>query len=685
MNSGLARLLRPNSIAVFGGIQAAEVIRQNERMGFCGEIWPVHPTRAEMAGRRAYRAVADLPGVPDAAFVGVNRHASIGIMAELADVGTGGAVAHAAGFSEAGDEGRDLQERLVRAANGMPFLGPNCYGFINYFDSALLWPDQHGGDKVERGVGIVTQSGNIGLNLTMQQRGLPIGYMITLGNQISVGLSGAIESLLDDARVTSIGLHIEAIDDATAFAAAVARAHRQKIPVIAVKTGKSDAGAALALSHTASLGGRDAVLDAFFRYCGVVRVHSLPVFLESLKLLHVHGPLWGRNIASMSCSGGEAALIADAASERNLCFRPLSAAQDAAVAATLPPLVVVSNPLDYHTFSWKNRPALTATFAAMMAADFDMTMLILDYPRADRCDDADWDVSAQAFSDAAVQTGARGAIVASLPESMPLRYADALFDKGIVPLCGLEDALAAVQAAADAGEFAKGARAAAFVQPVKPSGQTRSLAEWDGKARLAHAGVKIPAHGLARGPDEAVNIAERLGFPIVVKATGAALAHKTELGAVRLNVTTGAQIREAAEALLLYTGTLLVERMVTGVVAEIIVGITRDAVFGLCLVLGSGGILVELIGDSEHLLMPATRQDISAALRALKVSRLIDGYRGKPAGDREAAIDAILAIQHFALTHSDTLMELDVNPLMICGVGQGAIAADVLMNLQEAT
>jgi hypothetical protein len=152
-----------------------------------------------------------------------------------------------------------------------------------------------------------------------------------------------------------------------------------------------------------------------------------------------------------------------------------------------------------------------------------------------------------------------------------------------------------------------------------------------------------------------------------------------------LNVTTGAQIREAAEALLLYTGTLLVERMVTGVVAEIIVGITRDAVFGLCLVLGSGGILVELIGDSEHLLMPATRQDISAALRALKVSRLIDGYRGKPAGDREAAIDAILAIQHFALTHSDTLMELDVNPLMICGVGQGAIAADVLMNLQEAT
>jgi acyl-CoA synthetase (NDP forming) len=684
MSTGLARLLRPKSIAVFGGAQAAEVIRQSERIGFAGDIWPIHPTRTDIVGRPTYRAVADLPGVPDAAFVGVNRHATIDIIAELSQAGAGGAVAHAAGFSESGDAGSELQARLIRAADGMPFLGPNCYGFINYFDSALLWPDQHGGSKVARGVGIITQSGNIGLNLTMQTRALPIGYMITLGNQISVGLSTAMESLLDDERVTAIGLHIEAIDDPSAFAAAAARAHDRKIPIVAIKSGNSDAGAALTMSHTASLSGKDAVLGAFLRHCGVVRVQSLAVLLETLKLLHVHGPLPGREIASMSCSGGEAALIADAASYRNLTFRPLTARQTAIVEETVPSLVVVSNPLDYHTFSWKNRSALAGIFGAMMAARFDMTMLILDYPKAGVCDDSDWDISAQAFADAVAHTGAKGAIVASLPEAMPLRHAEALLSKHILPLCGFEDALAAVEAAADAGAFAAKAHPALRAVQQKAKGPQRALAEWDGKQRLAQAGVTIPAHVLATTTEHAIAAAMHIGFPVVLKATGVALLHKTESGAVRLDLTTTDDVRVAADALLPRSGTVLVERMITGAVAELIVGITTDPVFGPCLVLGSGGVLVDLIGDTQHLMVPASRGDIEGVLAKLKIAKLIAGYRGKPAGDMPAAIDAILAIQQFAVDHAGTLIDLDVNPLIICQAGAGAVAADVLMTLQEA-
>src|SRR5579859_7343091 len=291
MARDLTRLLRPRSIAVFGGKPAAEVVRQNLGMGFTGELWPVHPSLGEVAGLPAYRSVAELPGVPDAAFIAVNRHLSVDIAGALAERGCGGAVCYAAGFSEAGEDGSDLQARLVAAADAMPFLGPNCYGVINYLDGVLLWPDQQGGRRVPRGVAIVTQSGNIAINLTMARRALPIGYLVALGNQAQTGLSAMIEALLQDDRVTAIGLHIEAIDDAGDFARAAARARAKGVPIVALKTGSSAAGARLTISHTASLAGADAVVDAYLRRVGVVRVHSVPVLLETLKLLHLGGPI----------------------------------------------------------------------------------------------------------------------------------------------------------------------------------------------------------------------------------------------------------------------------------------------------------------------------------------------------------------------------------------------------------
>ena len=202
---GLARLLRPRSVAIFGGHAAAEAVGQLRASGYDGTVWPVHPSRGEIAGLPAYRSVAALPAAPDAAFLAVNRYATIEIVAALAARGAGGAVAYASGFAESGESGRTLQAKLVTAAGAMPVLGPNCYGFINYLDGVLLWPDQHGGRRVERGVAIVTQSGNIGLNLTMQRRALPIAYLVTLGNQAVVDVAATIEALLEDGRVTAIG------------------------------------------------------------------------------------------------------------------------------------------------------------------------------------------------------------------------------------------------------------------------------------------------------------------------------------------------------------------------------------------------------------------------------------------------------------------------------------------------
>jgi acyl-CoA synthetase (NDP forming) len=678
----LARLLSPRSIAVIGGRPAAELIRQARRIGYAGEIWPVHPNKDEIEGIRAFRSVADLPAAPDAAFVGINRAATVETIAALAARGAGGAVAYAAGFAEVGPDGAALQADLVGAAGDMPFLGPNCYGAINYLDGALLWPDQHGGRRVERGVALVTQSGNIGINLTMQMRGLPVGHVVTLGNQASVGVSEVLDAMLDDARVTAIGLHIEGLDDAAAFARAAARARAQRVPVVALAAGRSAAGAALAISHTASLSGSGAAMDAFLRAMGVVPVRSIPVLIETLKLLHVHGPLPGREISSMSCSGGEAALVADGAEGAGLVLRPLTEADRARVGATLPEIVAISNPLDYHTFIWGNVPALTETFAAMMAAGFDLNLLVLDFPRTDRCSDADWNASLEGLRAAVSRTGARAAIVATLAESMPDARAEALVAAGIVPFAGLDEALAATAAAAEAGALM--ARPAPdWTMAPAPAGRVRTFGEVQAKGRLARYGLVVPEGRLAGSEMEAVAAAKDLGFPVALKTVGGGIAHKTEMDAVRLNLGTSDAVAAAADILLQKGDGLLVERMVPDGVAELIVGIARDPVLGPHLVVGSGGILVELVGDSRILMMPASREEVADAIAGLKVAALLAGHRGRPAGDMDAALDAIMAIQDFARAHRESLVELDVNPLIVRPRGKGAVAVDALIRMAQ--
>ncbi|MGC6484108.1 MAG: CoA-binding protein, partial [Candidatus Puniceispirillales bacterium] len=247
--AGLDRLLRPRTIAVLGGGWAQAVILTSLEMQFDGEIWPVHPRHETVAGLKAYRDIDDLPAPPDAVFVGVNRFATIEIVERLAAMGAGGVVAFASGFAEV-DDGAELQQNLVAAAGEMPVLGPNCYGMINYLDGAVLWPDVHGGDRVDSGVAIITQSSNLSINLTMQKGGLPIAYMLTLGNQAMIGMDGLIRAVANDDRVTAIGLHIEGIRDAGAFAEAVAFARSRGKPVVAVKAGASDAARAMTMSHT---------------------------------------------------------------------------------------------------------------------------------------------------------------------------------------------------------------------------------------------------------------------------------------------------------------------------------------------------------------------------------------------------------------------------------------------------
>ncbi len=679
----LLRLLRPRSVALIGGSACAEIVRQCRRIGFSGRLWIVHPSLPELEGVPAVASVAELPEAPDAAFVGVNRHATLEVIAALAERGAGGAVCYASGFAEADPAGAVLQSQLAAAAGAMPYFGPNCHGFINYLDGVALWPEQHGGVREQRGVALITQSGNIALNLTMQRRGLPLAYVITLGNQASIGLADAIGALLEDPRVSSIGLHIEGIADAVALERAARLARQRGVPLAVLKAGGSELGISLARSHTASMAGDDAVAAAFFARAGIARVRSPSALLETLKLLHVHGALEGREIASMSSSGGEAALVADLAADAGLQFRKLDAPDVERLQSALPPLAAASNPLDYHNFNWGDEASLTAIYTAMARAGAALTLLILDFPRSDRCVESGFDCALRALVAAGRSTSAKLAVVATLADAFPEDRARALLELGIAPLAGLGDAIAAIAAASRIGERTGTGNDAAQLAPL-PARATqalpRKISEFDAKQLLAQFGVAVPRGARVATAAQAMAAAETLGYPVALKACGPLIGHKSDVGGVHLGLTDAAAVGCAASAVLDRTGAeLLVERMVTDAIAELIVGVARDPVFGAYLLVGSGGVLAELIADRRILLLPASPAEIRAAVESLRAMRLLRGYRGRPAGDLPAVISAVLAIQSFALAHREDLLELDVNPLMVRPLGRGVVAADALL------
>ena len=567
--------------------------------------------------------------------------------------------------------------------------GRNCYGLVNYLDGAPLWPDQHGGRRRDRGVAIVSQSSNLAITLTMNLRAVPIAMVVTLGNRAALGSAQVLDALLEDPRITASGSSPRPWTTHRPSPPAARKARARGIPLVACKLGRSETGARLTVSHTASLAGSEPGADAFFRRTGSAGCTRSPALLEALKLLHAAGPLGGRDIASLSCSGGEAALMADAIDRRRIRARALAQAERERVAATLNDLVTVSNPLDYHTFIWGDAERLTDTFAAMLGCGFDLGLLVIDPPRRDRCEDRDWHITFDAWEAALRRTGARGGVLATLPESFPESLSEDLLARGIAPLAGVEEGLAAVEAAADIGEaWAAGRPPGAdgprpLTNAVGAGGRRGVLlfTEWEAKQELARAGVPVPRGEVARGAAEAVAAAARLGGPVAVKAMGRGLAHKSERGAVRLGLEAPAEIEAAARALAPLGERLLVERMAGDGVAEVIAGVHRDPQVGLMLLVGSGGELVELVGDRAVLLAPASREEIEAALAGLRVAALVDGFRGRPAGDRAALVDAVLAVQRFAVENADRLLEVEVNPLVVRPAGRGVVAVDALMRM----
>lgn len=682
--SRLLRFLNPKSIAVVGGRESERVLEQCAKMAYGGSLWAVNPNRAELAGIPCVRHINELPEVPDAVFLGISADQSVESVGILEAIGVGGVVCLASGFREVGEQGKERQDRLIQVAGSMPVLGPNCYGYINALTGAVLFPDQHGMHRVDRGVAIVTASGNLGINFTLQQRNLPIAWLITVGNQAVMGIEHMLEAALECADIQAIGLHIEGLRNVPKFIRLVEHARERGVAIIVLKTGKSEIGSKITQSHTAILAGESRLYMVLFRRLGVGQVDTAEEFLEALKLACVHGPLEGNRLVSMSCSGGEASLIADLAIHRNLQFPSFDPEHASLLRETLSEYVVLSNPLDYHTFIWGDFDRTNRMFSAMMAGDFDLFILVIDFPDPECCDNSDWTGTMRAFVEACKSNQVKGAVVSSITENMTREIGKYLIENRIAPLQGMGQALAAIESLSQIGmgwKYSAEPPRISFYGSAMDSGGMESLDEHEAKKLLESWQISVPYGVRVSNASGALQKAGQMRFPVAIKALDSNLEHKSEAGAVMIGLTEKEQLESGVQRMLERWKSVRIEEMVNDRVVELMVSISHDPQFGHFLMLGAGGTLVEIIDDSQLLMLPVDEKQIHEALCALKIWPLLTGYRGRKQADVKKLVKTVKRISGVVDEHAQDIFEIEINPLI---VGEsGAVAADALIRISE--
>jgi acyl-CoA synthetase (NDP forming) len=672
MVNPLSRLFKPNTIAIVGGGEwCYAVLKQAQKLGFSGKIYIVSRTKDVIGGINTYKTISELPSSPDATFLGINRGATIEAVKSLECINSGGAICFASGFEETKAEdktGVTASKNLVLVSKEMPLLGPNCYGFINAVDKIAMWPDQHGCCPVDRGVAILTQSSNIAINITMQNRGLPIAYVVTCGNQAKVSQASIASFLLDDPRVTAIGFHIEGFKDTREWEKLSKKAIEKNIPLIAIKTGKTDQAKSATESHTASKAGNHLGSEAFLERLTITKLEDIPTFIETLKLLHCYGRLESNSVASVSCSGGEAALIADLGISAGLEFPPLDPKQLKNLRTALGPKVALANPLDYHTYIWRDEKAMENAWKAIIASQNSMTFFIIDYPRADRCSLIDWEIATKVIIRVKQKTGSNISVVSTLPELMPERTATELINSGIVPFNGLMEAVTATKASIRKYND--------LPEPLllsKLEGTPELVSESEVKKRLSEFGINVPKGIICNSIYEIPKCTAKLSFPLVVKALN--LAHKTENNGVHLNCTSNLEVSQAANKVTKNSAFLIEEMQPKGF--ELLVGVHRNGDHGFILTIGVGGIYSELSNDQSSVLIPTSKDNLMAALEKLKIFKLLEGYRRLDGADLNSIIEAIWSLQAYVIQNSTKISEIEINPL-ICTKTR-TVAVDALL------
>lgn len=674
-------LLNPASVAIVGASErakwATQIFHNLRRFGYPGKIYPVNPRTSEVWGSRCYPDLASLPEPPDHALVIVPAPAVQAVVETGVKAGLRSATIYASQIGEGEDPeivARGTALKSLIETSGLLVCGPNCMGANALREKYFGYPNTELCELPPGSVALVTQSGG-----TLQyigqvgaHRGVKFSYMISSGNEINLDLADYINFLIADAATRVITLFIEGIRRPQQFMAAAAKALRSGKPIIAIKTGKSQKSRDSARSHTGAIAGDYAAFAAMCERYGIVVCDTLDDMIE-MALAFQNGRLpKGNRVGWVTTSGGTVDLLYDYLDQMGALATPdFAASTKARLRPLVSPELALKNPLDAGN---PGGEAESAELCRAVAADPNVDILAWGstLPSGKRARDPTLLRSVSESTDKPV--------IAFVRMNFPVERSAVEFQDqvGFPYLMGLPQTVRALSALAFYG-----ARRGRDIPPLPaPRGEAEALQGETLAAALMHHGLTPPRSGLAASPQEAAKIAANLGFPVALKVASAQISHKTEVGGVRLNLKSSAEVEREATALaaaIRQAGAcldgFLVQEMIEGV--EIIVGARHDPLFGPLLLVGAGGILVELVEDVACRLLPITPQDACAMIGELKVAKLLAGFRGRPPADLEALTTAICGLSDFYLDHRHLIADIEMNPLIVRGKGDGVRAVDV--------
>ncbi|MGW2558264.1 acetate--CoA ligase family protein [Streptomyces sp. NPDC001514] len=685
----LDRFFRPGSVAVVGASDAdgrpntgitRQLIAWAERVG--ARLHPVHPSRSAVFGLPCVPSVADLPEQVDLAVLLVGD--PLPVIEELAQAKVKFAVAFASGFAETGEEGAAAQRRLAAAVerSGLRLLGPNTN--LNAFEKFR--------DDLEGpAIALITQSGHQGRPVfTMQELGVRLSHWAPTGNEADLETADFISYFAGRPEVGAIACYVEGLKDGRSFLLAADRAARSGVPVVAVKVGRTETGARTAASHTGKLTGADQVVDAAMRQYGVIRVDGLDELQDTAALLARARKPRADGVVVYSISGGTGAHFSDLATAAGLRLPALSEAKQAELHQWIPQYLNVANPVDnggHPVGDWRGRKIVDA-----ILDDPGIGVLICPItgpfpPMSDKL--------AQDLVDAAETTDKLVCVVWGSPVGTEEAYRTTLLGSSrVATFRTFGNCITAVKAYLDHHRFTTGYRSPFDEAPRTLSPSFRKaqallrpghrLSEHAAKQLLRAYGIRVPREQLVTSAAAAVRAAGLVGYPVVMKASAPRLAHKTELGLVKIGLTSASQVRDAYRELtdiaryesIELDGILVCQMVERGV--EMVVGVTQDALFGPTVTVGLGGVLVEVLQDAAVRVPPFGEDQARSMLAELRGRALLDGVRGGPPVDVDALVEVVLRVQRMALELGADLSELDINPLMVLPRGQGAVALDAL-------
>ena len=696
----IERLLKPHSIAIVGasatpGALGTSVVTNLDRLQFRGDIHLINPRRAEIGGRPCLASIDELPFGVDAAVLAIPRAAVLDAVQALARRGVGAAVIFAAGFAEAGAAGRAEQEELNRigARSGMLIEGPNCLGFVNYVDGVALTfvetPALVLGS--EPGIGIVSQSGAMAavLGVMLTSRELGLSYSVSTGNEAASGVEDFVAYLLDDPMTKAIGLIVEQFRRPRYFLELARTARRRGKLIALLHPGRSSAARESAATHTGALAGDYQVMRALVERAGVVLVESLEELGDVLELMSRCPVLPHGGSAVVTESGAFKALTLDLCEQEGLALPVFSAANAPELRAALPEFVPVSNPLDLTAQGLVDPDLYRRTLAALLP-DQRLGSVVLAVIQTDaRTADLKFPAIIGAIEDLRPKTPL---IFAGLDEGalVPDHYLNRLRALHVPCFVSPDRALRAVArvSAPEQRDVEASANEPAILPPGGPPDGV--VGEFLAKQLLAPAGIPFPRSQFVVTLEEARRAAATIGFPVALKAQAAGLVHKTEAGGVILDVQGSAELELGWRALhanlasfspgLALDGVLVEEMTQPGI--ELIVGGRNDPDWGTVLLAGFGGVQAEVLEDVRVLPPDLTVADIAREVLLLKQAALLRGFRGAPPSDVEA-VARIVARVAAILRAEPSIREIDLNPVVVYPHGQGAIALDALMVVEE--